>query len=387
MPIKIDFLANVRDFIRGTKNVEESLDDVADSLDDVARDGDRATEKLEDSFRDLSRRARDTTRDVDDLGDKGKTSFRKLGDTGEEVSGELKQNLGETFSSFRGDLEDLPQIAQDVLGGLAGSFGGLATSIGLAAGAAGIGLLIAAFQTLAEQEEARKERVGEWAGRYIEAAGQIKGALASLAAVEDIYTDQEKYDKAAQAAKDWGVDVSVAVNAMAGDATALEIAQQSLADRTDKLNKALETTVVNADGTTQGFADIQAEVSRGADTMSALTGEMEEGQARAESYAESLGQLAVSTGVATGKVDDLGNKIYALPDGTEVVVDAVTGKAYQNLDAVENKAKQVDGTKATLRVEAWDNASAQVDRIIQRNNGKRIRIDAFVRQGGKDYTG
>lgn len=382
MPIKIDFVANIRDFIKGAGDVEEALDDVADSLDDVAQEGGRDTDRLERSFRDLSRQARDTDKDVERIGSDGPGHLRKLGDATEEVSGELRQNLGETFSSFRGDLEDLPQIAQDVLGGLAGSFGTLWASIGLAAGAAGIGLLIQAFQNLAEEEDARRDRVGEWAQAYIEAAGQIRDSVASLSAVESIYTDPEKLKKAEDAAKNWGVELSTAVNAMAGDQTALAVVQDNLATNTAKVDEAMEKL---GGGRIQGLdyemRKLKESTGLGQEAFDMLTAEMAEGEELAASYARSVYDLAMSTGVATGAVDDLGNKIYALPDGTEVVIDAVTGQAYANLDAIENKTTALPDGNVT--VTTTDSVTREVDRIIVQNSGREIKIGTrIVRPGG-----
>lgn len=386
MPIKIDFIANIRDFIRGAGDVEEALDDVADSLDDVAKDGEKDTEKLERSFRDLSRQARDTSKDVESIGDRGPGHLRKLGDATEEVSSELKQNLGETFSSFRGDLEDLPQVAQDVLGGLAGSFGTLWASIGLAAGAAGIGLLIQAFQNLAAEEEARNERVAEWAQAYIDAAGQIRDSVASLSAVESIYTDPEKLKKAEDAAKNWGVELSTAVNAMAGDTTALSVVQENLATNTAIVDEAMSKLGYGGvKGLSYEMRTLKDETTQGQTALDMLTAEMSEGEQLAASYAASVYNLAMSTGVATGAVDDLGNKIYALPDGTEVVVDAVTGQAYANLDAIENKTLNLPPGQA--KVSVVDQASAGIDRIIAQNTGREIRLTTRVERpgGGRDF--
>lgn len=381
----INAMLNASKWLRGVKDMEDSLEDLEGALDDVSdevkkvdkgngfKDLERSAEKAEDEMSDLEKRLRKVRDEAGDVGDKGKDGFRKLGDAGEEVSSELKQNLGETFSSFRGDLEDLPQIAQDVFGGLAGSVGGLVGSFGLAAGAAGIGLLIGAIQNLAAEEEARKERVGEWAAAYIDATNNIAGALNSLAAVEEIYTDTEKYDKAAQAAKDWGVDVSVAVNAMAGDSTALAIAQESLEEKTERVNKAMETTQVNADGSAAGYADLYAEVQRGADTLTNITGEMAEGAARAEDYAESLYQLATSTGQATGEVDDLGNAIITMPDGKQVVIDAATQKAYSNVDALEQNIQGVQGKTVNVNADT-SSATGALNNWITQNNGKQIKI-------------
>lgn len=48
-------------------------------------------------------------------------------------------------------------------------------------------------------------------------------------------------------------------------------------------------------------------------------------------------EYATSVGEATDRTDDLGNKIYALPDGKEIVVDANTKTAYEDIDAIEKR--------------------------------------------------
>ena len=47
--------------------------------------------------------------------------------------------------------------------------------------------------------------------------------------------------------------------------------------------------------------------------------------------------MPVASGEATGKIDDLGNAIYRMPDGKEVVVNAQTQKAYEDIDALEER--------------------------------------------------
>jgi hypothetical protein len=50
VPIKIPFLSDVRDFMRGLRQGSESVDDLADSLDDLARDGAREADRLGESL-------------------------------------------------------------------------------------------------------------------------------------------------------------------------------------------------------------------------------------------------------------------------------------------------------------------------------------------------
>lgn len=224
MPISIDFLANVTKFLRGTDDMERALEDVADSLDDAARDGDQATERLERSFKDLADTAADSSRKIDrEMDQAGGQGLRRLGDTSREVGDELKQNLGESLSSFRGDLADLPQIAQDTLGGLAGSgaLGGIAGLAATAAGAAGLGLITGAIQAQQAAAEALREKFKE---AYQQAAEDgrtfLDEAQVQALAIETLFNPDAR-KAAAEDAKAIGVDLLTIVRAQAGDQEAL----------------------------------------------------------------------------------------------------------------------------------------------------------------------
>lgn len=364
---------DIKDALRNmglsARQAEEAVEDIGDEFRETGRHGKRAADDLEDSLRDVQRQSERTSDEVGDVGEKG---FRKLGDAGKEVSGELKQNLGETFSSFRGDLEDLPQIAQDVFGGLAGSVGTLPAAFALAAAAAGIGLLINGFEQVNEQEEERKKRVAEWAQVYIESLGQMTGAVANFAAVEKVYTDPELYAKAEENAKNWGVAVSTAVNAMAGDATALEIAQQNVADKTEKVGEKLNDVGGDIRGLNKDYRDMRAEASRGQEALDALTGEMEAGQQIANQYSDSLLQIVQSADSAGVEVDKFGNTVYTLPDGKQVMIAAATGKATEDVSAfkgdVDGKIDQLNNRDIVLDVATGQALSAVQSAVNQIDN-------------------
>lgn len=382
MPIKIDFLANVRDFLRGTDDVEDALDDVSDSLDDTAREGEKSSEKLEASFRELARRARDTADDVDTIGTKGQSGFRRLGDTGREISGELKQNLGETFSSFRGDLEDLPQIAQDTLGGLAGSgaLGGIPGLIATTVGAAGLGLLIGTFDKAGQASEESAARAGEWAQAYVEAGGRIISSATTTATALDIATDPKRFEEAKTNAKNWGVDVSTAIAAMAGESWALNAANEGLASTERMIREEMEQTGIQYPKLVENLTDVTLEASAGRTALDQLTGEMERGGQQADAYSGYLRAVAENTAGATTKVDEFGDSVTTLPDGTVVYIDAETGRATSNVDAIERKVYGLPDGSVT--VNAKDNVSREVDRIIVRNSGRYVTIGTRVGRAG-----
>ena len=118
---------------------------------------------------------------------------------------------------------------------------------------------------------------------------------------------------------------------------------------------------------------LKDETNQGRESYSSLSAEMAEGQAISSQYSQSLYDLATSTGAATGEVDGLGNEIYALPDGTEVVIDARTKKAYSDVNTLENKIHGVKGKSVDVAVNTA-NASRGLNNWVSQNNGRTIKI-------------
>lgn len=231
--INIPFLSDVRDFLRGTGDVEDGLDEVADSLDglgdkgrdagrdtgrglsegvegaarDVDRSADKIGESLDTAFDGAGDSAKDAARDVerhiegagddvsretermersfkdafdavkpaakgagDDVGRSMKGGTDKAVNASEEFRDEAKSNISEVASSFSGDMDSAVDVVQGTLGGLASNLGP-AGLFGAAILAGGIGLLKATLEGDAEAALELKERVIELADELEEVAG------------------------------------------------------------------------------------------------------------------------------------------------------------------------------------------------------------------------
>lgn len=415
MALSIDIAANTRVAQANVKDLGRALDDVSDALDDVARDasdsggkaeralsemGDAGTDaardiesagdRVERSFRDIVTDAKKADRAIGDVGDGGVRSLDRVKGGAQELQQEFGQNLGETVSSFRGDLSDLGQVGQDTIGGLAATVAGmgplgLAGAFALAAGAAGLGAFTAGQEEAKAKQEELNAAAADWAQRYIDSAGRIVDAAAVVNEINAISTDPEKYEAAGKAAEDWGVDVTVAMRAMAGDATALEVVTRSLNDRTaesTRLSAEQEQQTTDQAGAVIDLAD---SVGRGRDRLDELNGVMTEGRKRAENAASALGDYARSAGVATGETDDLGNAIVELPGGKRVVIDAETGQAHEDLDAVERRhlnEKNVKVTADTAEAQrAIDNLKASI------RTGATLGISLGAVRSGRPFEG
>lgn len=146
--VVVRFLADTREFLRGSDNVGRAFDDlarseahVADKGEDSARRIARAYDKAGDKIRAESR----TT---------ARASTTAFGDAGKEAGAEFAQNLGESISSG-----DIGGLVAGTAGGLAGTFGA-AGPIGLAV--AGLGAAaVAVFQGISAGVQASAQAVSD----------------------------------------------------------------------------------------------------------------------------------------------------------------------------------------------------------------------------------
>lgn len=305
MPIKIPFIAEVRNFLKGTGDVESALDDVGSSLDDMTRDAQRAGDRAGDSLEDISDGADDAARNLDRAGETAESSLegisddardagrdleRRLSDAAEdagreaedmgreftdaldkvskksrhagdslsdnvtrgtrrsgEAIGEFKseatQNIAETASSFSGEWEDAAGLVQGTLGGLASAIPG---GIGLAL--AGLGAAAGAFYTKWNANAQKvEERIQAMFEDMIESGNEFTSAQFVNDKIKGILNDAEdaviSYADAQDIAAESGVELSTVLRAYAGDTQAAAQVQDALNAALDKERDRLEGTV------------------------------------------------------------------------------------------------------------------------------------------------
>lgn len=186
-PIIIEFGSKVRDFLRGTKKVERSTEDIADSLKDATKDAEKFerefTSAMDEAARESKNASRKIEKNFDDTGG-------QLGDIGSEAGDEFVQNIGEAISS--GDIEGL---LQGTLGGLVG---GLKGPIAAAAATLG-GLAVIAFQQVRAEAEALTAFYESWQEAFVALVKQTADELTleEVAAQYQAFLD-ENYDKIAE---------------------------------------------------------------------------------------------------------------------------------------------------------------------------------------------
>ncbi len=217
--------SDVKEVESGLKRgVIEPLEDVAEILQDVAKDGDKAGAKLEDAMRDaqkdtarLSNEYAELNRKIREAGGSGRrfggdvdAGAREASESLKEVKQEALQNVSETFSSFDGSAQSFADMIQGTFGGVISGLGPLGIAVG-AAGAAGIGLLVKAFEDGQMAEEEFRQNVSELVTVLIDTGGEGADALAAVSdRLKDIATETDKgamnFDKLRAMSKDMGVE-------------------------------------------------------------------------------------------------------------------------------------------------------------------------------------
>lgn len=373
MALKLDILANTRQFVGEMKKAGSSTEDISDALDDMARDGAKAGDKLERTFRDMATDAKKADKAVEKIGDSGGKGFSKASEASKEFKQEALANFSEVTSSFDGSMSSITDLAQGTLGGLAS---GLAGPLGLAAGgiAVGVGGIIAAF-TQAETHRAELQaRAGDLASAYIDAGTNVLDALTVASRASEILTDPERTKEAEALARVLEVDLATATRALAGDQNALTLANRIVRHSEEELDELRKKTAVAGQYTAADIERLnllEEQASRMADVQK-VTGDANK---TFEAQQDVLKGLITDAEGATVQVGTLGDTLYTLPDGTEIVIQADTGQATTAVQQFEDefeKATKTKVAKVTLKVD--DQATGKVNQIIRDISGKVAKI-------------
>jgi hypothetical protein len=314
-----------------------------EQLEAEMRGAQTATEKLSDETKktadDIEREYKRAYREAREASDDG---VGKMKAGAQELQSEVGQNMGEAFSSFRGELEDIGQIGQDTLGGLAGTVSqmgpaGIVAGAGLGVAAGAVGLVADSFTKAKEASDEAKESAYEYgltvaeSGKFADTAARINeltGSIEGLKQVQDIATVSGWAQKDVLTAMATGDGLPALTKAFDEGANSTLVAT----GRVNELQGAL-------DGTAQGF-----DLATGA----------------ADLNASALYDLATKAGKATGDVDYLNRTIVEMPDGKRIVIDAATEQAHEEIDAVDSHQPADKTVKVNADTSDWD---AAVNRI------------------------
>lgn len=345
--------------IEPTEDAEKALKKLGDT--DAGTDAARDLDKLEDALKDAQRETRQLADAGDKAGDDVRRGMKRAEEGVDEFKAEAQSTAKEAAASFDGSFESIGEVAQEVAANAFAGFGPAGTAAGVAV-AAGAGVMIEAIGNVGEAFDEARDAAFTMAydvGGALESAG-YSSRLAEWT------QDTEKYKQVTDLAVASGWDELEVLDALASGGDKLDQLTAAFADHGG------QTMITNG-----RLWELDA-VLRATDE-----GYLSGAQA-AQIAATALGDYATKAGTATGATDDLGNAIYLLPDQTEVVVNAETGKAYENVDQFEQKVAGVQGKDVTLNAVTRGLSDAQraVDNFITHNDGKSFRLNGRVTVSG-----
>lgn len=353
--INIPITGDASDFIRETGDVEDALKDVSDSLDDMARDtkkggrdAERAVDELADSFDDARKKARDLGDAGNDAGRSVEKGMDKAKGSTDEFKREADSTAKESAASFDGSAESIIGAFQEIAANAFAGFGPAGAIAGLAA-AAGIGLATAGFTAVEEERAKLEEKANDLAQAYVEAGSTMLGAMDLAARSLDVITSTDPKDKQdlADLTELLG-DRALAIRILAGDSAALATAQAIQRGREDALADASIAATNNTGKRKTAIGEEAEAVERLTGILGAQAGLQDAASQKSRDYSATLLSIVDDAADATIAVDDFGNKLIELPDGTRVVVSADTGIASTNIDNFKGDIDKLPKSKAVV---------------------------------------
>lgn len=367
-----------------SRDLERKSTDALDGMADGAKDAERAIERAEREVKDLTdeidgarREAKDLGRAGEDAGDDVRRGMDRAKDGVNDFKTEANSSAREGAASFSGEFEDVADYIQEVLANAFEGFGPIGAAAGIAA-ALGLGAVTAVIEANKQAQEEVNDVVSDWGQRYLETGSLIMDASQRLAAQQAITMDPEQYRKATENATNWGVSVQDAVAAMAGDMEAYEQVRATVNEREAEA-EAIRAQL--ADGTrtaTEEEARFLGEVERGAGSIDTLTQAHEMLADQVSLNDRMLRDMASTTEGATTRVDEFGDSITTLPGGVEIYVDAETGRATSNIDAIEQRIYGIPDGQANVNVRMNDR---ELNEYLRKNLNRTAYVNVQTRAG------
>lgn len=297
MSIRIKWLSDDADAIRGNKAVKDSLRDVADESDDAtdemsrdfreaARDADDAADKIKRSYRTTYR---DVEAAADDAADSARRASRRMSEQSKEAGQEIRQNLGEGIANAaRGDFESLSDTIGDTLGGAVSGIGGIGTAAAAAAGAAGLGLIIAGINAQVEAADLLRERLS---GAYSEAIQEGRSYIdvaQVIADLQDLMFNKDRageYNRLLDDQKKLGLDIEVLAGANLGrqeDLAAVQERINTLKEQGSEIDRGTDSILGDVDTQLAGIENRWKNVQTETEIQQEKVKELEAAEARAQ---------------------------------------------------------------------------------------------------------
>lgn len=422
MAIKIEFLSDIKDLLRGTKKVSDELDDISDNLGDVGKSGDRSSDQLTDGFKSVGKGvdkagdevqtfeekaskafkavAQDADKSGKGLGDSTKQGLDKASDGLDNFKEEANSTAKESAASFDGSADSIAGSFQEIAANAFAGFGPAGAAAGLAL-AAGFGIAQAALQGNADKANELGEKVGELAQEIRDVGGDLasvdfNGKMEEWGlGIQDtkewweLFQDEAKTgldtirDKAKAAGVGW-------VEAFRGTKGTMEDSEKALAAVDKQLQEATASARTYVDAST-GTPYMDGEDRKRIDALKDLKTGYEE-NVRTQQRAQEAAQLLEQAGVKTQ--EQLEREEQAL----EAVNDELTEHASKlseaagsaisadkaALDYADTLKSAADDIKTNGKSIDQNTAAGRANQatLLELAESSNSLIDAQIRQGG-----
>lgn len=348
MAISIEFVAELRELIRGIERGEVSLDELREYVDQVGEAGEDAGRQAERGMDQISDSARSARDDLEDTGDAATDVGGKLGDLG-----------GAARDVLEGDFAGGAETALGSLTGLAAAIPGIGGLIGGALGGIAVGMLNA-WNENAEKSEAR---IAAMYDDFLESGSRYLSQSYLQTALEELVKNEEELNRAREIAKATGLDLAAVMNGMVGSASDRAALERTI-KQTIEEQKALSEEAWAANGGEHlgSLKDLSEEHGVIAGYLEKELGYLQEQNTeRADAY--EAAQLVLDA-------------VSKLPEEEKRATDAATARLQAYADAA---AKGVD---IPVRVETPD-----VDAVLSGIQGRINRRPLTVRVRPQDDSG
>ena len=339
---------------KGPDKLEKSLDGAQTATKKLEKETKETAATIEREFRDAYRKTKTASTDSTDA---AKRDLQTLSD-------EAKANASETFSSFDGSAESFGDMLQGTLGGIVADMGPMGMALG-AAGAVGVGLIMAAMGDAATATEEVKARTADLATEYITTGNLGAESLEYLVdKLQDLATESDGINlaKLASTAKDSGSSFKDLAQAYAGNTKGLKELWRAGDARIEQLKDEMRAQDLSTEAGKDAFWAIQQQTvaqQKYVGYLGQSIGVAKEAAEAQRNYAEAGGPelelKAAAIESVQGSIDDAAGSWEDYQDAETGAVDpaAYLAGLQERLTAANNYAANLAAAQAQLSPEAY----------------------------------
>jgi len=309
---------------RGPDQLERQMRDAQEATEKLGDETKKTARQIEEGFRDAYRKAKRSSEDFSD-------------EAGENVEGfkdEAKQNFAEFASSFNGDIDDMVDGVQGLTGGLATA---LTPGIGIPVAVLGAAAatFISEWQRAAEET---KQNISDMFDDMAQSGQDYLSETEVQARIASTFNDDAKYAEAEQASKLLGLSIGEIAAAWATTGEArdeyLERARAGLERSKEETQSATSVEVRSYE---KALEKIQAQIDA-----------QEEATKRVHEYREGVDTTISSTERATTEVERLTGVVKGIPSNRTVTVEVRPDM--RGIDEINRQIDALNNRAVTLRV-------------------------------------